>query len=252
VLAAVLCAVSAPSVSRADDSVVQPTRPADAAEATADPTVPAPASGNPQATESAPAREVSLAARFEAPRASAPKNSDAERPPRVDRSSDRDAYPYLLGAGYLVLPAFVAALALAEPDMQGETVFLGAFAAFLVPPVIHMAHGNLARTGYTLLAWPALTLGGAVLGGVIGVLVGRHEDEESDVPGFTSAVTGAVIGGVMGALAWPVIDIAEVVADAPARRADRRVGERAALRVGVAPDLRGGAMGVIQGGFDGL
>jgi hypothetical protein len=151
-----------------------------------------------------------------------------------------------------VLPAFATALVLADADVQGETLFLGGLVAFLVPPVIHVAHGNLARAGYTLLAWPALTLGCAVLGGMIGMLVGHQDDEESGVSWLTNAVTGAVIGGAMGALAWPVMDLAEVIADAPARRAARRVRERAALRVGVVPDPRGGVMGVIQGGFAGL
>jgi hypothetical protein len=84
---------------------------------------------------------------------------------------------------------------------------------FMLPAVVHMAHGKVGHGLLSALELGGLTFAGVLAGGLVGGLITQREcgpDENSDYCDFSALpglIGGALVGGIAGYTAFAIYDV---------------------------------------------
>lgn len=190
----------------------------------------------------------------------APSLLHAEYSPEYssDANGPHSSEPYatwLLGS-YLVAPLLATGVAfgiagVSRSEVTEGGVIIGAAVGALLPAAVHVMFGEPLLGVRAYLLWPLITVGGAIMGGLAGVVVyalfADHDQSgllgDDDFGSLAYVAVGALAGLCIGGVLWPVFDIL----DASQRDAKRHGATR--LTWGVAPAAHGGAIGTLRASF---
>ncbi|HQY62148.1 MAG TPA: hypothetical protein PK141_12190 [Polyangiaceae bacterium] len=241
-LAALGVACSLSPLARAEEPAEVAAEPAPAAAAPAAPvpftapapvvqTVPfgAPAAAPVPAPVSAPATPTRAAP------SSAPAEGEGEERPKPGQ-----------WYGYQTLAVDAGALALVAMSVRAESgeVALAALGTYVIgPPIVHFAHGNVAKGFGDLGLRVGLPVGGALVGAGLGCVLGGCAG--GDFAGLAAAF-GALVGGASGGVTAMILDWA-LLSREPGRQPRERKDARrwpVSLTPSLAVTPTGGAMGV--------
>jgi hypothetical protein len=126
----------------------------------------------------------------------------------------RQSYALLLGTTYVAAPFLALAVGggLAELEADDTVAVLGGASMFLLPAIVHIAHGNDPHGALSFLELAGSTALGTLVGGVAGYAIGSagcpdHDSEECDFAGLPGLIVGSLLGGLTGYTAYAVYDV---------------------------------------------
>jgi hypothetical protein len=127
----------------------------------------------------------------------------------------RQNYAALLGTAYVLTPFLALGVGggLAEMEADDTVAVLGGISMFLLPAIVHMAHGNHPHGALSFLEVAGATGLGILVGGSVGYAIGYagcsdHDSEECDFAGLPGLVAGAALGGLAGYTTYAIYDVA--------------------------------------------
>lgn len=157
---------------------------------------------------------------------------------------------YIL-APLLALPVGGGLFELTEND--AVAVVGAGLAAVALPVTVHLANGEPGRGAVSALLLPAVTLGGATVGGFVGLTLGQMgcDDSDCELAGtMIGGISGALIGGLGGYVGYAIFDVSERSSlDAPERIGVQPwvlplVGQREGAPGSSTREVEGGIVGV--------
>jgi hypothetical protein len=142
-------------------------------------------------------------------------DADAPRPAIAPLAvPQRQSYSLLLGSAYVAAPLLALAVGggLAELEADDTVAVLGGASMFLLPAIVHIAHGNDPHGALSFLEVAGSTGLGALVGGVVGYTISyascpEHDSERCDFAGLPGLFVGSLLGGVTGYTAYAVYDV---------------------------------------------
>ena len=218
-----------------------PTQPAPA------PATPAPLAGPGAAAETVPFGPGATPARPTA--SSAPRRAAPPPPPPPPPAEDEDERPKPgQWYGYQTLAVDLAGLAVGALSIRagsGELALVSLGTYVVGPPVVHFAHGNVAKGFGDFGLRLGLPVGGALVGVGVGCLLGGCGGR-GDFAGYAAAF-GGLVGGASGGVAAMILDWA-LLSREPGARPPREPKAARGWPVSLTPSLAvtpaGGALGV--------
>jgi hypothetical protein len=124
-------------------------------------------------------------------------------------------YAALLGTAYVLTPFLALAVGggLSELEADDTLAVLGGVSMFLLPPMVHIVHGNHPHGALSFLEIAGATGLGILVGGSVGYAIGYagcedHDSDQCDFAGLPGLVAGAALGGLAGYTTYAIYDVA--------------------------------------------
>jgi hypothetical protein len=126
----------------------------------------------------------------------------------------REDYSFMLGTTYVLAPVLALAVGgvLSKLEVDDTVAVLGGMSMFVLPAVVHIAHGNNPHGALSFFSLAGVTGLGILAGGITGYIISSsscsdHDSEECDLAGLPGLIVGSLVGGVVGYTAYAVYDV---------------------------------------------